>query len=482
MLAHELRSACQIVSLAGLLFSVLMYFPWIISLILNWDGGGPFFWAATTSSMICLLVALASRGETPRVSARFGIIVVNLLWWICPLICSLPLMLGEKPLSSVDAIFEAVSGLTTTGSTIISDLDIRDRPILLWRAMIQWIGGLGILSLGLILLPFLRVGGMQLFRMESSDRAEKPLPRLIEISKTIILIYLILSLACASAYYIAGMGIFDAVVHAMTTVSTGGFSSHNDSLGYFNSLTILWIAIVFMIIGGLPFNFFIGIFFTRNIPKLDPQIFVFLGIIVFSTVVLCGLDFSLSTLSFSEFSNRAFNLVSIISTTGYASGDFMSYGMIGPVLFFVLIFIGGCAGSTSGGIKIYRFIIMTELIKSSLRELVYSKGVFLMHYGKQVVDEPIFRSAIIMIVSFFMSLAIVTILLGVMGLDFITALSGATTALANVGPGIGPVIGPTGNFSSLGDPEKIVLTVSMIVGRLEILIVMALFLPLLWKS
>ena len=230
MLAHELRSACQIVSLAGLLFSVLMYFPWIISSIFNWDGGGPFFWAATTSSMICLLVALASRGETPRVSARFGIIVVNLLWWICPLICSLPLMLGEKPLSSVDAIFEAVSGLTTTGSTIISDLDIRDRPILLWRAMIQWIGGLGILSLGLILLPFLRVGGMQLFRMESSDRAEKPLPRLIEISKTIILIYLILSLACTSAYYIAGMGIFDAVVHAMTTVSTGGFSSHNDSL------------------------------------------------------------------------------------------------------------------------------------------------------------------------------------------------------------------------------------------------------------
>ncbi len=482
MLAHELRSACQIVSLAGLLFSVLMYFPWIMSLIFGWDGGAAFFWSATTSSMVCLLVALASRGDTPRISARFGIIVVNLLWWTCPLICSLPFMLGENPLSTVDSIFEAISGLTTTGSTIIPDLDIRDRPLLLWRAMTQWIGGLGILSLGLILLPFLRVGGMQLFRMESSDRAEKPLPRLIEISRTIILIYLVLSLVCTLAYYVAGMGIFDSIAHAMTTVSTGGFSSHNESLGYFDSSIILWIAIIFMIIGGLPFNFFIGIFFTRNIPKLDPQIFVFLGIIIFSVGLLCASEFSLKTFSFTEFSNRVFNLVAIISTTGYASGDFMSYGMIGPVLFFVLIFIGGCAGSTSGGIKIYRFIIMAELIKSSLRELVYSKGVFLMHYGKQVVDEPIFRSAIIMIVSFFMSLAIVTVILGAMGLDFITALSGATTALANVGPGIGSIIGPTGNFSSLDDPEKIVLAISMIVGRLEILIVMALFLPLLWKS
>lgn len=482
MLTHELRAACQIVSLAGLLFSILMYFPWLAALLFDWSGGSSFFWSATTSSMVCLLIVLASRGDAPRVSARFGIIVVNLLWWTCPLICALPLMVGERPLSTVDSIFEAVSGLTTTGSTIIFDLDSQARPVLLWRATIQWIGGLGILSLGLILLPFLRVGGMQLFRMESSDRAEKPLPRLIEISKTIIYIYVILSLVCSVAYYIAGMSTFDSVIHAMTTVSTGGFSSHNESLGFFKSLPILWIAIIFMIIGGLPFNFFIGIFFTRNIPKLDPQIFIFISIIVFSILILCYADPSFSSLNFSEFTQRAFNIVAIVSTTGYASGDFMSYGMIGPTLFFILIFIGGCAGSTSGGIKIYRFIILAELIKSSLRELVYSKGVFLMHYGKQVVDEPIFRAAIIMIVSFFMCLACVTVILGALGLDFITALSGATTALANVGPGIGEIIGPSGNFSSLGDPEKIVLAISMIVGRLEILVVMALFLPLLWKS
>ena len=482
MLSNELRAACQIVSLAGLVFSVLMYLPWLASVIFGWTGGGGFFWSATTSSVLCLLIALASRGDTPRVSARFGIIVVNLLWWVCPLICALPLMFGQKPLSIVDSIFEAVSGLTTTGSTIISNLESQDRPVLVWRAIMQWIGGLGILSLGLILLPFLRVGGMQLFRMESSDRAEKPLPRLIEISRTIIFIYLILSVACTLAYYIAGMGIFDSIVHAMTTVSTGGFSSHNESLGYFNSLAVLWIAIVFMIIGGLPFNFFIGIFFTRSIPKPDPQIFVFFSILVVALFFLCVADTSLNQLSFYNFTHRAFNIVAIVSTTGYASGDFMSYGMIGPVLFFVLIFIGGCTGSTSGGIKIYRFIIIAELIKSSLRELVYSKGIFLMHYGKQVVDEPIFRSAIIMIVSFFLSLAIATVILGALGLDFITALSGATTALANVGPGIGSVIGPTGNFSSLGDPEKVVLAFSMIVGRLEILIVMALFLPLLWRN
>ena len=241
MLSKELRAASQIVALVGLIFSLLMFIPWLAALGIGWRGGEPFLWSGLTSGFGCILILLATRGETPRISARFGIIVVNFLWWTIPLICARPFMLALPDLSTADAIFEATSGLTTTGATILSDLVNQPRPILLWRAIMQWIGGLGILSLGLILLPFLRVGGMQLFRMESSDRAEKPLPRLIEISKSIILIYLGLSGVCTLAYLAAGVAPFDSIAHAMTTVATGGFSSHDESLGYYQASKVVWV-------------------------------------------------------------------------------------------------------------------------------------------------------------------------------------------------------------------------------------------------
>ena len=482
MLSKELRAASQIVALVGLIFSLLMFVPWLAALGIGWRGGEPFLWSGLTSGFGCILILLATRGETPRISARFGIIVVNFLWWTIPLICALPFMLALPDLSTADAIFEATSGLTTTGATILSDLVNQSRPILLWRAIMQWIGGLGILSLGLILLPFLRVGGMQLFRMESSDRAEKPLPRLIEISKSIILIYLGLSGVCTLAYLAAGVAPFDSIAHAMTTVATGGFSTHDESLGYYQDSKVLWVAIVFMFLGGLPFSFFIALFFTRSLPKPDPQIYFFIVLILIASLIVIAVDLKLTEFSFFKLSQYIFNVVAIITTTGYASGDFMSYSGVGPVLFFFLIFIGGCAGSTSGGIKIYRFVILAQLIRSSLNELIYSRGVFLIRYGRQVVDQAVFRSAIIMITTFLSFLAIFTIILGAMGLDFITALSGAASALANVGPGIGDVIGPTGNYSSLDDPEKRVLTIAMILGRLELLVVMALFLPILWRD
>tara|TARA_B100001996_G_C18553741_1_gene551923 strand:- start:15 stop:971 length:957 start_codon:yes stop_codon:yes gene_type:complete len=318
--------------------------------------------------------------------------------------------------------------------------------------------------------------------MENSDRAEKPLPRLIEISKSIILIYLFLSGSCALAYVAVGVAPFDSIAHAMTTVATGGFSTHDESIGFYRDSAVLWVAIIFMFLGGLPFSFFIALFFTRSLPKPDPQIYFFILLIVTASFVVIVVDLTSSELSFFKISEYIFNVVAIITTTGYASGDFMSYSGIGPVLFFFLIFIGGCAGSTSGGIKIYRFVILAQLIRSSLNELIYSRGIFLIRYGRQIVDQAVFRSAIILITTFLSFLALFTIILGAMGLDFITALSGAASALANVGPGIGEIIGPTGNYSTLDDPAKGVLIIAMILGRLELLVVMALFLPILWRD
>ena len=260
MLSQELRAASQIVALVGLVFSFLMLIPWVASVFTGWAGGEPFLWSGLTSGLVCSLVMVAGWGDKPRVSTRFGVIVVNMLWWILPLICAIPLMNANENFSFVDSLFEATSGLTTTGSTIVTNIVDQSRPVLLWRAIMQWVGGLGILSLGLILLPFLRVGGMQLFRMESSDRSEKPLPRLIEISRSIIIIYLVLSVLCSIGYLSVGMAPFDALTHAMTTVSTGGFSTHDESLGFYEGWPVMWVAIIFMIAGALPFNFFIAIF------------------------------------------------------------------------------------------------------------------------------------------------------------------------------------------------------------------------------
>lgn len=482
MLSQELRAASQIVALVGLVFSFLMLIPWMASVFTGWSGGESFLWSGLTTGLACALVMVSGWGDTPRVSTRFGVIVVNMLWWVLPLICAIPLMNSNENFSFVDSLFEATSGLTTTGSTIVTDLVDQSRPVLLWRAIMQWVGGLGILSLGLILLPFLRVGGMQLFRMESSDRSEKPLPRLIEISKSIIIIYIVLSVLCSIGYLSVGMAPFDALTHAMTTVSTGGFSTHDESLGYYEGWQVLWVAIIFMIAGALPFSFFIAVFFARNLPRYDPQIAVFFILIIISSTLVLFVDGWDHAKNFTQFSQYIFNVISILTTTGYASGNFMDYGGIGATLFFFLIFIGGCAGSTSGGIKIYRFIVLGQLIKTSLQELMYSRGVFLMRYGKQVVDKNVFRASMVMICCFFVFLALFTVILGALGADFITALSGSATALANVGPGIGDVIGPTGSFSTLTSPEKYVLVFAMIIGRLELLVALALFVPLLWRD
>ncbi len=481
MLFRELRSAGLIVAYVGLFFSLLMFVPWLVSIFTGWKGGGSFFWSGFMTGLFCSLVIIACYGEQPKVTPRFGILVVNLLWFLLPILCAIPLLNSSAGLNFTDALFEATSGLTTTGSTVMTELLSFDRPILLWRAIMQWVGGLGILSLGLILLPFLRIGGMQLFRMESSDKSDKPLPRLIEISRSIIIIYFILSIACVISYLAVGVQPFDALTHAMTTVATGGFSTHDESLGYFDSSSVLWVAIVFMIIGGLPFNVFIAIFFTRNTPKLDPQVLVFFLIIFFSCALLVVYQLSNHSPSYYENVQYIFNVVSIVTTTGFSSGDFMDYGTLGPALFFFLIFIGGCAGSTSGGIKIYRFIVLAQVIKASLRQLVYSKGVFLLRYGSKLVDQEIYRSAVTMICCFFAFLVIFTLSLSLCGLDLITALSGATTALANVGPGLGETIGPAGNFGDLDNLEKYILIIAMVLGRLELLVAMAFFLPMFWR-
>lgn len=477
----ELRASLHATSLVGLVLAAAMGIPAAVDFAYGNPAWPDFIVAMFLTAFFWLIIAISTYRTPPRFTTRFGLMLVNMLWWVLPATVVAPLMLGPAHLSLTDALFETASGFTTTGSTVISGLDSLDPGTLVWRSLIQWFGGLGILSVGLLLLPFLKVGGLQLFRLESSEKNDKPLPRFAEFTKSILIVYSVLTSLCALGFWLTGMSPFDAINHAMTTLSTGGYSTHDASMGYFKNDSTLWVGTIFMALGGLPFTLFVLMAFTRQRSMRDPQVLGFFTII-FVAVLLLVIERSTETVySFHSITEDFFNVVSIITTTGFTTGDYTVWGGMTIPLFFFLTFFGGCSGSTAGGIKIYRFVVMLEMVRGGLRELIYPNGVFLVRYGGQRVDAAIFSSAMIMSIAFSGVLGLSTLLLGAQGNDFITAMSGSLTALANVGPGLGSIIGPAGNFSSLPDASKIVLSIDMISGRLEIMVVLALFMPMLWR-
>jgi trk system potassium uptake protein TrkH len=457
----------------------------LLPALLTYAEGAPswpsFLMSACTTALFWTLIALTTRGASARFSPRFGILLINMLWWVLPTTAIAPLVFGPAGLSFPDAIFETASGFTTTGSTVITGLDTADRGTLLWRSLLQWFGGTGILSVGLLVLPFLNVGGLQLFRMESSDRSEKVLPRAGAIIRAIVVIYVGLTVMCATGYVLTGMTLFEAVNHAMTTLSTGGFSTSDASMGHFPNTSTLWVGSFFMTLAGLPFTVFVALLFARTRSKPDPQIFWFLVIIAATVTALLLTRVDANAHTPRSVAEDVFDVISVITTTGYAAGDYTTWGSMAGPLFFILTFFGGCSGSTAGGLKIYRLIVLTRMVQVNLRQLVHPNGVFPMRYGGERLDPRIFTAALVMSVSFAGVLVLSTLALAAFGNDFVTALSGSLTAIANVGPGLGDIIGPSGTFKSLSDGSKLVLAAAMIIGRLEILIVLALFVRALWR-
>ncbi|WP_240776281.1 TrkH family potassium uptake protein [Nitrincola alkalilacustris] len=404
-------------------------------------------------------------------------------WVIMSLAGALPFYFSHYPLTVTDSIFEAVSGITTTGSTVISGLETLPESLLLWRSLLQWLGGLGVIGMAVSILPFLQVGGMRLFQTESSDWSDKSLPRLQDLARALLLTYLALTLACTTSYWLAGMTPFDAVNHAMTTVSTGGYATDDRSMGRF-SPTILWISILFMLLGALPFVMIIGFLRKPSLVRLkDQQARGF--VLIVATLALSQTLFLIlynKEDAFDALTQSVFNLMSVITTTGYASADYSSWGTFSFVLFFLATFIGGCSGSTSGGMKIFRFQLSSMFLKSQIHKLIHPSGVFSIRYNQKVVQDDIMLSAVAFSFMFFVALGVITSLLSMFGLDFITSLSGAATALTNVGPGLGDIIGPAGNFQPLPDGAKWLLAFAMILGRLELLTVMVLFTPMFWRG
>ncbi|MGH1450706.1 MAG: TrkH family potassium uptake protein [Pseudomonadaceae bacterium] len=438
--------------------------------------------AAIMATLGTAMVALC-RGSQFSLVSRQLYLLTSASWLMMSLGGALPLFLSHHDVAFTDAWFEAVSGITTTGSTVFSGLELLPPSLLLWRSILQWLGGLGVIGMAVSILPFLRVGGMRLFHTESSDWSDKSMPRIQTLARALLVTYLTITAACTLSYWLAGMSGFDAVNHAMTTVSTGGFATDDRSMGRFDS-TVLWIATSFMLLGAVPFTMIIG--FARR-PRLatlnNQQVIGLLGIVAAVTTLLSlYLVIQGSHTPFEALTHSSFNLVSVITTTGYASTDYTLWGSFSVALFFVVMFIGGCSGSTSGGMKIFRFQLSYLFLRSQVRKLVHPNGVFVTQYAGKPVADDIILSAIAFSFLFFLCLAGFTLILAMMGLDLVTSLTATATALTNVGPGLGNIVGPAGNFSSLPDAAKWLLSFAMLLGRLELMTVMVLFSPMFWRG
>ena len=458
-----------------------MFVPIIVQFIYS-EIDSSFFGASIVTIVFGALFFLTNIDHDRKVNLQQAFLLTALSWLSVAVFGSLPFIFSSMEMSITDAFFESMSGITTTGSTIISNLENAPKGILLWRAILQWLGGIGIIVMAITLMPIMNVGGMQLFKISSNDSSEKILPKSKEIALRLIYIYSALTAVCAISYWVFGMGKFDSLTHSMTTIATGGFSNYNQSIGYFNSIYIEISSMIFIILGSIPFIAYIK--FLNGNKKIftnDTQIKSFLKIIILSIIIL---SFYLVLTNNENYSFRSifFNTISILTGTGYVNAEFDSWGSFPITIFLALMFVGGCAGSTTCGVKIFRIQILYLFILNQLKKIIYPKGVFLIKYDQNSVDEKFVASIISFIFFYFVIFFILAALLSLTGLDFITALSGAATSISNVGPGLGPIIGPNGDFSSLPDISKWVLSVGMILGRLELFAILVLFLPSFWKN
>lgn len=484
MQSFAVRAAIHIAAIFGIYLSLAMLIPAFVDLYYGNSDWRVFALSAFFTGGLSLGVAFATQGRPPVVSSRFAFLLVNLLWFTTAAAGTIPFLASSIEMELSDAVFESVSAVTTTGATILVGLDALPPGMLIWRSLLQWMGGLGVIALGLFVLPFLNVGGVSYFKIESTDIEDRPFARLSTFTTSLLLIYALLTLACGIAYAAAGMTGFDAINHALTTISTAGFSTHDDSFGYFSdNLGILWVAIIFMFIGGLPFSILILLTVRGRLDALrDPQIRAFTGYAVFFAIVMTIYLRLTSDMPFFEaLTHAAFNFTSLVTTTGYSTHDYAGWGPFAVALAFIATFPGGCSGSTTGGIKAYRFIILFELMANGLRKLVYPNSVQPVRYGDRPVDDDMQRAVVLFIASFFVLWGLAILLLSATGLDLITAMTGSLTALTNVGPGLGDFIGPKGSFADVPDLAKWILSLAMLFGRLEILAVLVIFTPVFWR-
>ncbi|PMR67034.1 potassium transporter TrkH [Halomonas heilongjiangensis] len=474
----------KVLSVLWLVLALFMVLPWAVLVIEGEPDATAFGLSIAIVLSAVALIWLATMNVRIALKPWQMFVLTTLSWVTISGFASLPLVLAASRLSFTNAVFESVSAITTTGSTILEGIDSLSDGLKLWRGIMQWLGGIGIIVMGIAILPFLKVGGMRLFHTESSDWSDKVMPRTGGIAKATLGIYCGFTFAAMVAYWLGGMAPLDAVVHAMTSLATGGFANSDASFGaYADSPHLLWMGSLFMLAGALPFVLYIRFLRGARLALWrDQQVQGLLLLLAVVILVLTGWRMWLGTPPFEALTHVAFNVISVVTTTGYASDDYSAWGALAVVAFFYLTFVGGCSGSTSGGMKIFRFQVAAILLRNQLRFLIHAHGVFASRYNNQPLTDDITRGVVAFSFFFFLTIAGLALGLAMMGLDFTTALSGAATAVANVGPGLGDIIGPAGNFAPLPEAAKWLLCVGMLLGRLEILTVLVLLTPMFWRQ
>ncbi len=480
-----------ILSIAGfmcMLCGLMMLFPALVDYMYgNWQSAAHFALSSAITVALGLIILMLTDGNQSPLKIKEMFFTTVLIWICYTFLCAFPFYFSSLNISFTNAVFEAVSGLTTTGSTVFTNLDTMPHGILLWRSLTQWMGGIGILVVAILVLPTLRIGGMQLFNIEASGESNRQSPTTMQNMVGLLLYFMFMTGFCGISLYIAGMHGFDAINHAMTAIATGGFSTHDLSIGFYQSPAIEWVLIFFMFTSGLPLM--VGIYIVHhhlNQVRQNDQIFLyilfFIGCVLFLSMLRWGDALFDNQTLLNILRSTTFNVISIMTSTGFTIENYELWGTFATAFFMFLMMIGGCTGSTAGGFKMFRISVILKIIRTKMHIASRPHGVFIPRYGKKSITEDVVSGVLVFAGLYFFSIIIGTITLSLFNLDFITSLSGTITALSNIGPGLGQIIGPSSNFATLPDGAKWCLSVLMILGRLEFIAIIILFFPFFWKK
>ena len=481
---ENLKSSLFVIGNLLVFFSIYSFIPGLVDYYYEGTDWVVFF----VISIVCLFtglnVSFIFKRKDKDVEVLSAFLLTFISWALLAVIGALPFSLGTTDMSVSDSLFESMSGLTTTGATVIQNLDNTSKSILIWRAMLQWLGGIGIIVIAIAIFPILKIGGMQLFQSEFSSKDEKVLPRTTKIATGIGFVYIALTIICSFALFSSGLTFFDSLAHGMTIIATGGFSTKDMSIGFFDSLYTEVVTISFMVISSLPFILLFQALTGKFYDLLkNSQVQFFVILVTFVTIIVAfwlkryyEVDF-LQSLRIA-----AFAVVSITTGSGFSTYDFSAWGSFTTLLFLFLMLVGGCSGSSSCGLKIFRIQILMQSSLTLIKKIIQPRGVFIPTYNSREISEDVLNSVTGYFFLYIFTFGLLTLILAFDGQEILTSLSGAAATIANVGPGLNEIIGPSGNYSSISDFTKLFLCLGMLIGRLELFPILILLSPQLWRK
>ncbi|TXS93708.1 potassium transporter [Parahaliea maris] len=474
----------RVLGILLMLFSTTMLVPLVVGLIADDHTVEGFLVALSITFFSGLGMWLPARNSRHELRIRDGFLITSLFWTVLGLFGALPFAFEQAiDLTPTEAIFESISGLTTTGATVITGLDDLPRSILIYRQMLQWLGGIGIIVVAVAVLPMLGIGGMQLYRAEipGPTKDSKLTPRITETAKALFTVYVALTFVCAVAYYLAGMSAFDAIGHAFSTVAIGGFSTHDASMAWFDNNTILLICSLFMFISAMNFGLHFVAWRRRSLSQYasDSETKFFCGILLVCIAITCShLILAKNIVADDAVVHGLFQAISITTTTGFASENFALWPTFLPVMLLMFSFMGGCVGSTGGGIKAMRLMLIYKQGIRELKQLVHPQAVIPLKMGKRRVEAAVVSAVWSFFAVYMFAFITIMLLLMATGLDFLTAFSAVAASLNNLGPGLGDV---AANYAGINEVAKGLLCFAMLLGRLEVFTLLVLFTPMFWR-